>query len=79
MDDDDYDCENTYFYNSNSIYYKFISRILELERENEKLRQESALYLGNWVAAQELASWRQVLMFVKPEAKESDSAQKTNE
>jgi len=40
-------------------------RIFELERENEKLRQESAEYLGNWIAAQDLASWRQVLMLVK--------------
>jgi hypothetical protein len=37
-------------------------RVLELEEENEKLRAEASRYLGKWVAAQDLASWRQVLM-----------------
>jgi hypothetical protein len=40
-------------------------RIAELERENDKLRKESSEYLSNWIAAQDLASWRQVLMLVK--------------
>jgi hypothetical protein len=37
-------------------------QIIELEEENEKLRAEASLYLGKWIAAQDLASWRQVLM-----------------
>ena len=37
-------------------------QIIELEEENEKLRAEASRYLGKWIAAQDLASWRQVLM-----------------
>lgn len=37
-------------------------RILELEKENEELRKEASRYLGKWISAQDLASWRQVVM-----------------
>ena len=40
-------------------------RLLELERENEKLHSEVSLYLGKWVSALDLASFRQVLMLAK--------------
>lgn len=55
-------------YEESSEVRKLRLRILELEKENEKLRAEASLYLGNWIAAQDLASWRQVLVLVgKPE------------
>lgn len=40
-------------------------QIIELEKENEKLRAEASRYLSKWIAAQDLASWRQVLMLTQ--------------
>lgn len=40
-------------------------RIAFLEQENAHLTGEASLYLGNWVAAQELASWRTVEVLCK--------------
>jgi len=44
---------------------KLRARVAFLERENKRLTQEVGEYLGNWIAAQDLASWRQVLMLIK--------------
>lgn len=48
-------------YEESSEVRKLRLRVIELEKEVEKLRCESAKYLGNWIAAQDLASLRQVL------------------
>jgi hypothetical protein len=40
------------------------ARIRKLECQNETLRKESNQYLSNWVAAQDLASVRQVQLLI---------------
>ncbi len=48
-------------------YIKRLERTIDqLETENERLRAESARYLNNWVAAQDLTSYRNLqLMLAK--------------
>lgn len=41
---------------------KLQCRVAELEAENAALREESAAYLRRWIAAQDLAALRNVLL-----------------
>jgi outer membrane murein-binding lipoprotein Lpp len=46
------------------------ARVAQLETENAQLRRDKSDYLGKWIAAQELAALRHVLLYAgwKPEA-----------